>query len=115
MNRRMILYVLCIIMRLEAIVMVPALLIGVARQELGAVGGFFLAIVLLLGVSSLTDAFPAKKESFSAREGFIIVAITWLVASAFGALPFFVSGEIPNFADSFLRRFPVLPPPAPAS
>ena len=38
-----------------------------------------------------------------AREGFIMVALTWLALSAAGALPFFISGEIPSYVDAFFE------------
>ncbi|MBP3651583.1 MAG: TrkH family potassium uptake protein [Clostridia bacterium] len=38
-----------------------------------------------------------------AREGFIMVSLTWLAMSAVGALPFFISGEIPSYVDAFFE------------
>ena len=38
-----------------------------------------------------------------AREGFVSVAMTWLAMSAVGALPFFLSGEIPSYIDAFFE------------
>lgn len=40
---------------------------------------------------------------FFAKEGFIAVALTWVAVSAFGALPFVVSGEIPNYIDALFE------------
>mgnify|MGYP001199902370 FL=1 len=34
------------------------------------------------------------------REGYLIVSITWIVISVFGALPFYISGAIPSFTDA---------------
>lgn len=41
--------------------------------------------------------------ALSKREGFIIVAFSWIVISFFGAFPFFLSGDIPNYSDSFFE------------
>ncbi|MBE6692345.1 MAG: TrkH family potassium uptake protein [Ruminococcaceae bacterium] len=38
-----------------------------------------------------------------AKEGFAIVALAWLGTSAFGALPFWISGEIPSYIDAFFE------------
>lgn len=38
-----------------------------------------------------------------AKEGFIIVAVSWIVMSLVGSLPFIISGEIPNFWDAFFE------------
>lgn len=40
---------------------------------------------------------------FFAREGFIAVALTWVAVSAFGAIPFVISGEIPNYIDALFE------------
>ena len=37
---------------------------------------------------------------FFAKEGLVTVALSWMVLSLVGALPFFLSGEIPNYIDS---------------
>lgn len=43
------------------------------------------------------------KKVFYAREGFLTVALTWIVVSLVGCLPFIFSGSIPNFADAFFE------------
>lgn len=45
---------------------------------------------------------PAKKNIY-AREGFVIVALSWILISIFGALPFCLTGEIPSFIDAFFE------------
>ena len=44
-----------------------------------------------------------KNKLIYAKEGFVIVALSWFVLSLFGALPFFLSGEIPNYIDGFFE------------
>ncbi|MFO7924769.1 MAG: potassium transporter TrkG [Bacteroidales bacterium] len=41
--------------------------------------------------------------SVGKREGFIIVSLVWVVFSLFGCLPFWISGSIPSFSDSFFE------------
>ena len=38
-----------------------------------------------------------------AREGFAVVALSWLLLSAIGALPFYISREIPSCVDCFFE------------
>ena len=38
-----------------------------------------------------------------AREGFVTVALSWILMSLFGAIPFVISGSIPNFFDAFFE------------
>lgn len=103
MNRRMIVYLNCNIMRIEAVCMLPAVGIALVMGETMALLGFLATIFALLLVSFLTLFFkPSKKEIF-AREGFLTVALAWVTVSVFGALPFFISGAIPSFVDSIFE------------
>ena len=38
-----------------------------------------------------------------AKEGFVIVGLSWILIALFGALPFVISGEIPNYIDAFFE------------
>ena len=99
MNRRMILSLLCIIMRLEAVFMLPPLVISIHQQEHDAVTAFLLTIVVMLFSSMTTYLLPPSNKIIYAREGLLTVAMAWIMVSIFGAFPFFLSGEIPNFVD----------------
>ena len=44
-----------------------------------------------------------RKAPLSQRGVFVLVVASWLAASAFGALPFYLSGALPNFLDSFFE------------
>lgn len=56
----------------------------------------------LLGVI-LIAAGKTKSGNIYATEGFIIVALSWIIMSVVGALPFVLSGEIPNFFDALFE------------
>ncbi len=103
MNRRMVVYVVSIIMRVEAVVMVPPLIIAFVQKEYSAAYGFIWAIIALVGVSLLAYLVKPKKITIYAREGFMIVAMAWIVVSLFGALPFCISGSIPSYLDSLFE------------
>lgn len=60
-----------------------------------------LLICLLVGGSCLIG--KLKDRSLYAKEGITIVALSWIVMSLFGALPFFISGAIPSFIDSLFE------------
>lgn len=103
MSRSMVLYVLCIIMRTAAIVMAPALLIALAQGEYRAATAFAAAMAALLLSSLATYISRPSKKSITAREGFVIVSLSWIIVSLYGCLPFFLSGAIPGFMDSFFE------------
>ncbi len=64
-----------------------------------------LSTTITLGVALLS--FFLKKEGeqqqLGKREGYLIVAFIWVVFSAFGSLPFFMSGYIPEYTDAFFE------------
>ncbi|WP_228098260.1 MULTISPECIES: TrkH family potassium uptake protein [unclassified Gemella] len=67
----------------------------------------FLYTILISLVISLIFQILANpktmKKNFYAKEGFVIVAITWLIYSFLGSLPFYFSGSIENFLDSIFE------------
>lgn len=60
------------------------------------------AISLVLGFL-FTLVGKTKNRVIYAREGFAIAALTWVLFSLIGALPFVISGEIPSFVDAFFE------------
>ena len=65
---------------------------------------FLYAILISAALGGLTVwLIKPKKKMFYAREGFLTVALTWVVMSLAGCLPFIFSGAIPNFADAFFE------------
>lgn len=67
-------------------------------------GWAFVITSLLCGVLWFfgTKKRPSNKVFF-AREGFVAVALSWIVLSIMGALPFVISREIPNVIDAFFE------------
>lgn len=64
---------------------------------------FLIPIVAILAIGSLFIYFKPKNKTFLAREGFVIVGSSWILMSLFGAIPFIISKEIPNFFDAFFE------------
>lgn len=104
MNKRAILFLVGRIMWLEAVCMLPALLIALAGGDSSSAWSFAATIgaLALLGVA---PAFfkGALKDGLHAREGFIIVALGWVVISLFGALPFYFGGSFGSFIDCWFE------------
>lgn len=44
-----------------------------------------------------------RQQDIGRREGYLIVSIIWVIMSAFGALPFYLSGYIPHFTDAYFE------------
>lgn len=67
-------------------------------------GAFLVSTVLtlvagLIGIAIGTGASSQVGE----REGYVIVALVWVVFSAFGMLPYWLSGQIPSFTDAWFE------------
>ena len=98
MNYHLVLHVLGLILRVEAALMIPAAVIGVARGEAGS--AMLLSAGLTLAAGQLLVMLPAKRVKMQARDGFAAVALSWIVLSLFGALPYVFSGVLPDYADA---------------
>ena len=59
------------------------------------------AIALCLIIYFVTR--PFRRRYLRSKEGFLMVTLSWIVASAVGALPFFLSGEIPAYTDAYFE------------
>ena len=101
MNRRMICRVLGLVLLIEAVMMlVPALVALFYGENLTPWG---ISIAATAGVGGLMLAAVPQKSVLYAREGFVSVALSWLLMSAFGALPLRLSGEVTHYADAMFE------------
>ena len=105
MNKKMIARMLGVLFALEALFMLPAIAVCVIYGETGApVTGFLWTVALLALLAGALMLIGRKAtRDFYAREGFIIVALGWTLLSAAGALPFWISREIPHYVDAFFE------------
>lgn len=103
MNRRMILYMPLQILKLEALLMLLPMAVAFGYHEPGA-WTFLWCCLGTLAVAFLGSwiLHPGYKTIY-AKEGFVIVALSWALASAVGALPFVISGEIPSYVDALFE------------
>jgi trk system potassium uptake protein TrkH len=92
------------ILFVEAVFMIPAMLIGIYDGDKNTVKGFAFGIAIIFTVAVILYMLCNKaKERFFAKEGFLCVGIGWIVLSILGCLPFVISGEIPHFVDALFE------------
>ncbi len=103
MNDRMILRILSVTLRLVAVLMLPALVLALLWHEGAAAKGFAVTSGLMLLLSLVTFLRPPHKTTLYAKDGFIIVALAWMIISLLGALPFVLSGEIPSYVNALFE------------
>ena len=89
---------------LEAAMLLIPMLVALIYGEMNIVPSFLIPAVCA-GVLGFIFAhtFPPRDRILYARDGFMIVALAWLVLSGIGALPFVISREIPSYIDAFFE------------
>ena len=104
MNYRMMGRFIAQILFLEGLFMLPAMFISLACGESSAATAFALTILLLLVISGLLRILcRGAKSNFYATDGMVCVAVSWIILSLTGCLPFFISREIPRFIDALFE------------
>lgn len=92
------------ILFLEAVLMLPAFLICIVDHTYRAGAAFLLSMGITVFVAAALFLFCRKAEKkFYAREGMVCVSVSWMAMSVLGCLPFFLSGEIPNYLDALFE------------
>ena len=104
MNKKLILHLLGAILLIEALAMAPSLAISLAYGD-----GDWLAMLIPMGILVALGAPPwlllreENKANLRVKEGFVTVAFAWILLSVFGALPFVISGVIPDFTGALFE------------
>lgn len=102
MNHSMIRYVTGAVLCFESIFLCLPMLIGFICGEKSAFA-FLICAVLSLAIGGLLVLKKPKSNVFYAMEGFVSVSVSWIALSLFGALPFWISKEIPLFEDALFE------------
>ncbi len=103
MNTLLLLRLVGSILLVEGAAMVPSLVIALVYGD-GDALSFLWTILLLLAIGlPLRLLCKPEQSNLRAREGFLAVALSWVLLAVFGALPFVFSGVIPNFLDALFE------------
>lgn len=92
-----------ILMILGALMGAPLLVSFVYLEGSPLYASYLIPILLMLVLGYLLNSKFKGTEILSTRDGFFIVSFTWIAASIFGALPFYISGYIPNPVDAIFE------------
>jgi len=102
MNYRMIKNTLGWILLFETgFFLIPLLTAMIYREK--AAFSILISMAITAAVGGLLLIGKPKTKKLYTRDGFVIVALSWIFLSVFGALPFVVSGSIPNFTDALFE------------
>lgn len=102
MNNKMVFRAIGKLLLAEALLMFLPLAVSIYyKEKLEYV--FLITIGLLSATGLLMSAPKIENRRVFAREGFVIVSLSWILMSLFGALPFYISGAIPSFVDALFE------------
>ncbi|MCH5316416.1 MAG: TrkH family potassium uptake protein [Eubacterium sp.] len=102
MNYRAVSYVLGKIFLVVGALMLLPITVSFYYSE-GLTIAFLVPSALLLFLGILLVAKKPKDRSIFTKEGLVICGLSWILMSAFGALPFLISGAVPHYIDAFFE------------
>ena len=104
MNYRMIGRFMSRILMLEALFMIPPFGICLYDGDYRTGVAFLISIACAVLIGSILWLVGKKADAlFQTREGLVCVGLSWVVLALIGCLPFFLSGEIPNYIDALFE------------
>ena len=103
MNFRLINSVLGKVIMLQSILMLPSFLVGLIYHEYKHAFIYLGVSVFCFLLGLLFHRIKPKTRTFYAKEGFIIVSLSWIIMSIIGALPLYLSRDIPSYTDALFE------------
>ena len=102
MDTKIVRYILCRMLGVEAaLLLVPVLVAVIYQEKCGIV--FLIPIVILCLLFWGVGRKRPEHGQIYGKEGMVIVALAWILWSLFGAMPFTLSGYIPSYVDAFFE------------
>ncbi len=103
MNFKMIRYTLGLILKFEALFLLVPIITALAYGEYTSLSAFVATAGICLFIGFFMAYSKPRDMALRARDGFVIVSLSWIVLSLFGAIPFLISGAIPNYIDALFE------------
>ena len=100
MNYSMIRYVLFRLFRVLGALLIMPFMVALIYKEYDSAESFFILILISILVGYLGSHRKPANTVIYAKEGFAITALAWILISLLGAVPFVVTGTIPNYIDA---------------
>ena len=89
------------IMILEGILMLAPLLVSlIYKESLRNILAFLIPIIIVVVLGLLLQIPKPERNSLYQKEGFALTASVWIIMALFGAIPFVINGDIPNYIDA---------------
>ncbi|MBQ8797681.1 MAG: TrkH family potassium uptake protein [Oscillospiraceae bacterium] len=89
------------IMILEGILMLTPLAVSlIYKESLTHILAFLIPIIAVTGIGFLLQIPKPERDNLYQKEGFALTTMVWIVMTLFGAIPFVLNGDIPNYIDA---------------
>lgn len=102
MNIKMIFHTIGKLLIVEAALLILPLIVSFIYKE-NTYLSWIIPIVALLAIGILLNIKRPEKRTLYAKEGMVLVGLSWVLVSLFGCLPFVISKQIHNFIDAFFE------------
>ena len=103
MNYKMLRYITGQLLIAEGALMLLPLIASLCYGEFGMLHAFLIPMGALLILGLLFSIKKPSDKTLRVQDGFVVVGLSWIIMSAFGCLPFIISGLIPNFVDAYFE------------
>lgn len=103
MNILLVNSILGLVVMLEGVFMLLPCLVGICYGEWSDVLIYFILSIFCIIFGTILRIKKPSDNTFYAKEGFVTVSLSWIIMSIIGALPFFITGDIPCYVDSLFE------------
>lgn len=100
MNRKMVFYIIGLIIEAEAALLLLPFFVSLLYRESAAWSYLITAGIAAVVGLLLILIFKTKNKVIFAKEGFVMVAFAWVAMSLIGAVPLTLTGELPSYVDA---------------
>ena len=102
MNRAIIRYILGIVLKIEGVLLLLPCIVALIYQETEGIYFFLISILAFLIGVFFTNRKP-QNQVFYLKEGCLVTALSWILLSIVGAIPFVLTKEIPSFTNALFE------------
>ena len=103
MRFRRLLHVIGAVVAATGVAMLSAVLVALIYGDLGDAVAITAAAGVTVAVGAGAWRYFEAPDRLTAREGFAIVGLSWIVMTVFGTLPYLFTGEIASITDAFFE------------
>lgn len=104
LNYQLIARILGFLLLILGVAMTPSIICAYIYDELRCLQALLIvASQCIFWGTIIVIAIHPERSKFRTREGYMVVASTWVIASIIGSFPYMISGFAPNFFDAFFE------------